>query len=144
MTTWYSSKARTEHERQAALLQVAITERDLLRAETERLRAELRDSRGAYDALVRTVVDLKREGFHPTIPVAQPPAREPEEPTSDALQQALMARADPDSPLYHQLWTDARRMIEVEQMSEDQAIEITLRGRAALLRKDWIEEDEWN
>lgn len=110
----------------------------VLEEERQRLLAEIAALQAERTLILKTVVDMKREGFEPLVAVSLP-APEPPKKLPDSVQRAVDARADPGTPLHRDLTEDAWRMLDREELPAEEVVRITLGGIAATRERPWEE-----
>lgn len=97
--------------------------------EKDRLLGEISDLREQNLTLTRQMVDMKREGFEPLVPVSLPPVEE-EAALPEQVERAIRIITDPGTDLYAELVKDAWRMLEGEGLEPEKVATLTLRGGA--------------
>lgn len=105
---------------------------------TARLQGEIADLREQNVFLLRSMLDMKREGFNPAGLWAHfgQDAAEQEEELPEEVMNAILARSEEGTDLYGELVKDAWLMLKKEGLDPARAAALTLRGGAVL-------EDSW-
>lgn len=109
--------------------------------ETTRLRQHNDMLMQEIKELTATIVQMRREGFNPTMPINMEPQPQ-EEPLDPEIMRACSSLAEPGSRLYEELVEDARRMRDHEQLDTRAIVQATLRGGTQSMEEAWITREQ--
>jgi hypothetical protein len=117
--TWYSSSVRRQLMPFVSSAALAAMQKHL-----DQTREDLHASRAEVSRLTETIVQLKRQGFHPPEPMHAPPALVPASPVDEAIR-AL--------PRQHQgnVMREVKRWREDGRMTEDEILRRVQLGEEA-------------
>lgn len=136
MSWWSLNDERSEAlraERAERMRVAAEVQRDFYQTDVERTLVQLAEARAEIRRLTDVIVEMRREGFNPGAP-ATTVETAPAETLPREVRDAIAARAEPGTPLHHELTEDAWKMLQQEKRSVEQVVTITRFGAKGLRR----------